>query len=141
MSAWDAYASVRTCTKGAKDRKFDQECRIGVSPVHFSGGHEYAGSLALEGESSGSLFAHGVSMLPHWRRQDAYATFDESACRWPGALELELEGRCLQRLWSRKRLPSKDLQADDDQIKILAKLRDLRCQQCKVHEESPFDFL
>jgi hypothetical protein len=54
---------------------------------------------------------------------------------------LEPEGRCLQRLWSRKRLPSKDLQADDDQIKILAKLRDLRCQQCKVHEESPFDSL
>jgi hypothetical protein len=37
-----------------------------------------------------------------------------------------LEGRCLQRLGSRKRLPSKDskdFHADDDQIKILARLR------------------
>ena len=49
----------------------------------------------------------------------------------PGALE----GRCLQRPGSRKRLPSKDFHADDDQMKILAKLRDLRCQQCKGNKD------
>ena len=48
-------------------------------------------------------------------------------CRRIGALE----GRCLQRPGSRKRLPSKDFHADDDQMKILAKLRDIRCQQYK----------
>jgi hypothetical protein len=47
---------------------------------------------------------------------------------------LELEGRCfrrrqlygghVQRPGSRKRLPSKDFDADDDQIKILAKNQD-----------------
>jgi hypothetical protein len=43
-----------------------------------------------------------------------------------------LEGRCLQRPGSRKRLPSKDFGVDDNQMKIRAKLRDLRCQQCKA---------
>jgi hypothetical protein len=51
VSAWDVDATLRTCTEGAKDRKSDQECRIGVSPVHLSGGDEYARQLALEGES------------------------------------------------------------------------------------------
>jgi hypothetical protein len=50
-----------------------------------------------------------------------------------------LEGRCLQRPRSRKRLPSKDFQADDDQKKILAKLRDLGCQQYKDHKDSILD--
>jgi hypothetical protein len=48
----------------------------------------------------------------------------------------------LQRQGSRKRLPSKDFHADDDQMKILAKLRDLRRQQCKVFADyllSDFD--
>jgi hypothetical protein len=52
-------------------------------------------------------------------------------CRRNGASAI-LEGRFLQRPGSRKRLPSKDFGVDDDQIKILAKLRELRCQRCKA---------
>ncbi len=42
-----------------------------------------------------------------------------------------LEGRCLQRPGSRKRLSSKDFHAEDDQMKILAKLHDIERQQYK----------
>ena len=63
------------------------------------------------------------------------------AYRRPGALE----GRCLQRPRSRKRLPSKDFHADDAQMKILAKLRDLGCQQytgnMKVVGVDPFSIV